>query len=254
MPSGSPPDSSLVLGRNPVRELLEREPERIEKVLLQRGVGGAEISEIRRLGEEADVQIQYVPAGRLNQLARGLNHQGVIAMAAPIAYADVTAMLGRIAQNREQIKAIKPRLLLLDEIQDPFNFGAILRSAAAFGVAGVIVPQRNMSPLNAAAVKASAGMAGRVPVARVGNLGDTIYQLKERGYWLAGADAHGGTSLWEMDWDRPLALVLGSEGQGLRKRILDECDHRVRIPMVGPAESLNVSVAAGILLCAAARL
>ena len=247
------PDSSLVLGRNPVRELLEREPERIEKVMLQRGVGGAEVSEIRRLGDEADVQIQYVPAGRLNQLARGLNHQGVIATASPLAYADLTEMLGAIAGSRDEVKVTKPRLLLLDEVQDPFNFGAILRSAAAFGVGGVIVPQRNMAPLNAAAVKASAGTAGRVPVARVGNLGDTMYQLKERGYWLAGADAHGGTNIWEMDWHRPLAIVLGGEGKGLRKRTLDECDFSIQIPMKGPAESLNVSVAAGILLSAASR-
>lgn len=253
MSTNRQPDSSIVLGRNPVRELLEREPKRVEKVLFQRGVSGGEISTIRRLADEAGVQIQYVPAGRLNQMARGLNHQGVAANAAPLAYADLNEMLGRIGSNRKEVQARKPRILMLDQIQDPFNFGAILRSAAAFGVSGVVVPDRNMAPLNAAAVKASAGTAGRVPVARAGNLSETIYQLKERGYWIAGADAHGGIGIWEMDWDRPLAIVLGSEGKGVRKRILDECDHRIRIPMKGPAESLNVSVATGILLCAAAR-
>lgn len=247
------PDTSLVIGRNPVRELLERDPGRIEKILLQRGTGGADVSAIRRLAALAEIQIQYVPAGHLNQLAGGLNHQGAAAKASPIPYRDFHELLQEIGATREELQSLNPRLILLDGIQDPFNFGAILRSAAAFGAAGVVVPQKNMAPLNAAAMKASAGTAGRVPVARVADLSDAIYQLKERGYWVAGTDLHGDTSIWAMEWDRPLAIVLGSEGEGLRQRILSQCDYRLQIPIMDAAESLNVSVAAGILLFQATR-
>ena len=247
------PDSSVLIGRNPVREALERDASRIEKVLLQQGAGGRDVAEIRRMAADAGLQVQHVPEGKLDQLARGLNHQGVAAITSPIAYAEVNEMLERIAPTREAVSSSKPRLVILDGIQDPYNFGAILRSAVASGAAGVIVPERNMAPLNAAAVKASAGTATRIPVARVTNVADVIYQLKERGYWIAGAAADGETRVGEMDWDRPIALVIGSEGAGIRRRVLDACDFRISIPMAGPTESLNASVAAGILLFAAAR-
>ncbi|HMB91906.1 MAG TPA: RNA methyltransferase, partial [Rhodothermales bacterium] len=114
--------------------------------------------------------------------------------------------------------------------------------------------KQHMAPLNAAAIKASAGMANRMRVARAGNLAEVLFQLKERGYWVVGAAGEGATSVWDMDWDRPLAIVLGSEGTGLRQRIAETCDYLVSIPMDAAAESLNVSVAAGILLFAAARV
>lgn len=246
-------DTTLLLGRKPVREALEREPQRLEKVMLQQGGGGADLADIRRLAAQAGIQVQHVPAGRLNQLARGLNHQGVAAFASPVPYADLDEMLASAAPTREAVEQRKPRILVLDRIQDPFNFGAILRSAVASGTAGVIVPERNMAPLNAAAMKASAGTAGRIPIARTASISDTLYLLKERGYWIVGAAAKGDVSVWEMEWDRAAAIVIGTEGEGIRGRLLDACDYRVSIPMAGPAESLNASVAAGILLFAAAR-
>jgi 23S rRNA (guanosine2251-2'-O)-methyltransferase len=246
-------DSSIIFGRNPVRETLERDASRIEKVILQKGAEGRDVAEIRRLASQAGVQVQYVPAVRLTHLTGGGNHQGVAAVSAPLPYADLNEMLGEIAATRDEVVATRPRILILDGIQDPYNFGAILRSAVASGTRGVIVPERNMAPLNAAALKASAGTAGRIPIARVTNVADTIYELKERGYWIAGADSDGDTSVWEMDWDRPLVLVVGSEGEGIRRRVLEACDYRLRIPMKGPAESLNASVAAGIILFAATR-
>lgn len=246
-------DSSIIFGRNPVRETLERDAARIEKVILQKGAEGRDIAEIRRLASKAGVQVQYVPVVRLTHLTGGGNHQGVAAVSAPLPYADLNEMLGEIAATRDEVVAARPRILILDCISDPYNFGAILRSAVASGTRGVIVPERNMAPLNAAAFKASAGTAGRIPIARVTNIADTIYELKERGYWIAGADSDGDTSVWEMDWDRPLVLVVGSEGEGIRRRVLEECDYRIRIPMKGPAESLNASVAAGIILFAASQ-
>lgn len=245
------PDTSVIVGRNPVAEALERRPASIEKVLLQRG---AKVGHLRRAAADAGVPFQYVPAGRLNQVAAGLNHQGAVALAAPIAYRDADAMLAAIAPDLEAVRRTKPLLLLLDGIEDPYNFGAILRSTVAAGVDGVIVPKQGMAPLNAAAMKASAGTAGRIPVARVDDLARHLFALKERGYWIAGAVGEGEDTVWTLDWDRPLALVMGSEGRGLSPDVAEACDHHVAIPMRGPVESLNVSVATGILLFAAARV
>jgi 23S rRNA (guanosine2251-2'-O)-methyltransferase len=244
--------SSLLAGRNPVREALERD-EDLEKVMIQQGAGGPQIAEIRRLATASGVQVQYVPETRLSRISGGLNHQGVIAFAALVPYLEFDEMLSAIAPTADDVRRQKPILLLLDQLQDPYNFGAILRSAVAAGAHGVIVPRHNMAPLNAGAVKASAGTATRIPIARVTNLADAMHQLKERGYWIAGADGDGETSVWEMDWDRPIAIVIGSEGSGLRARVIQACDYRVSIPMRGAAESLNASVAAGIMLFAATR-
>ena len=245
--------ATLIVGRNPVREALERGEPEVEKVMLQKGAGGRPIHDIRQMASEAGVPVQYVPEARLSAIAPGLNHQGVAAVVSAVTYAEVDALLSAIAPDPDAVRRDKPLLVVLDQIQDPHNFGAILRSAVAAGAAGVFVPKHGMAPLNAAAVKASAGTATRIPVARAGNLGTLLYQLKERGYWIVGAAGEGAVSMWEMDWDRPLALVIGSEGSGLRERTARECDYLVSIPMRGPAESLNASVAAGILLFVATR-
>ncbi len=170
-----------------------------------------------------------------------------------MAYLEVEVMLNGIASGIDEVRARKPMVLLLDGIEDPHNFGAILRSAVASGVEGVIIPRHNMAPLNAAALKASSGMALRLPIARTGNLVDAMIQLKERGYWIAGAAGDGELSMWEMNWDRPLALLVGNEQRGIRALVAKSCDYLVAIPMRGPAESLNASVAAGILLFVASK-
>ena len=247
-------DVSLIVGRNPVREALERRPAEVEKVMLQKGAAGRPVDAIRRAASEAGVAVQYVPPQRLERLAPGLNHQGALAIAAPVAYHDLDDLLTRIAPDLDAVRRKKPVLLVLDGIEDPFNFGAMLRSAVAAGADGVVVPKDRMAPLNAAALKASAGTATRIPVARTGNLAEAIEQLKERGYWIAGAAGDGETSVWAMDWDRPIALVIGSEHRGLRPRVAAACDYHVAIPLRGPVESLNASVAAGVLLFAAARV
>lgn len=244
---------SFIVGRNPVREALERDEARIEKVLLQEGLEGEFVSHIRGAADRAGVQVQYVPETRLRKEAGGANHQGVIAVAASIRYQEVEKMLSHIAPMRDDVKERKPLLLLLDRITDPHNFGAVLRSAVAMGVSGVIVPRRHMAPLSATTIKASAGTARRIPIARTDNMPRVIQQLKERAYWVAGAAQEGEETAWETDWDRPMAIVMGSEGRGLRRSVAEACDFLVSIPLTGPAESLNVSVAAGILLAAASR-
>lgn len=247
-------ESRVVVGRHPVLEELRQRGASVEKVLFQRGVQGEVIGEIRSAAHERGVPVQYVPSQRIDQLADGVNHQGVVARTAPVAYVDVDEMLSGLAPTHEDVRARRPLVLVLDRVTDPQNFGAILRTAVASGVGGVIVPSSHMAPLSAATVKASAGMAGYAPVARVSDLEQVLYQMKERGYWIAGLAAGGTSSVWEMDWDRPLALVVGSEGEGIRRSVLTECDFTVSIPVREPAESLNVSVAAAVALFQAARV
>lgn len=248
------PEAPVLIGRKPVREALADLDAPVEKVMIQQGMEGKAVNAVRQAAAARKIPVQFVPIHKLNRLAGGGRHQGFVAVLAQTAYEELEAMLHRIAANPDVVRAEKPRVLVLDQLEDPYNFGAVLRSAVAFGVRGVIVPNRHMAPLSATAVKASAGTALRLPIARVSNLQAALLQLKERGYWVAGAAGEGGTSVWEMDWDRPLALVMGSEGSGLREHVRSTCDYLVSIPMSGPVESLNVSVATGILLALACKV
>ena len=187
----------------------------------------------------------------MDQLVPGVNHQGVLLAVSPITYLDVDELLQRVAPDRDAVREGKPVIVVLDHIQDPHNLGAIVRSCAATGVQGIIIPERGAAPVTAAAVKTSAGTMSQVMVARTGNLLQLIEQLKERGYWVAGADGAGETSLSAMDWDRPLALVIGSEEKGMSRTVSAACDYRVSIPMENSVESLNASMAAALLLFAA---
>ena len=246
-------DTSTLVGRQPVLEALEREDLGIEKVMLEQGASGEQIGAIRQAAQSRGAPVQYVPAARLRHEAQGAAHQGVVAITAPLRYREVDEMLSEIAPSWGAVKDKKPFLLAVDRVTDPRNFGAILRSAVAAGADGVIVPDREMAPLNAAAIKASAGTAPRIPIARTSDLARVLEQVKERGYWVVGADGAADTPYWSVDWDRPLVVVVGSEGEGLAPAVAEACDERTSIPMRGPAESLNVSVAAGLLLFAAAR-
>ncbi|MGB0650589.1 MAG: 23S rRNA (guanosine(2251)-2'-O)-methyltransferase RlmB [Rhodothermales bacterium] len=239
--------SRYVAGRNPAREHLETDASRIEKVLLQKG-GSGSLKHMEHLAREVRIPVQFVPKAKLDQLVPGVNHQGVVLAVAPIQYLDVDDMLSRIAPSHDDVRILKPVVVILDHIQDPHNLGAIIRSCAATGVKGVIIPERGAAPVTAASVKTSAGTFSQVMVARTSSLPQLIEQLKERGYWIAGADGGGETKLAEMDWDRPLALVIGSEEKGMSRSVAGACDYRVSIPMESGVESLNASVAAALLL------
>jgi 23S rRNA (guanosine2251-2'-O)-methyltransferase len=247
------PETSPIIGRNPVLETLERGDTGIEKVMLEQHAGGEIIAKIRARAEERGIPVQYVPEARLRHESQGAAHQGVVAQAAPIRYASLHDLLTQVAPTWDDVQSRQPLLLVIDRVTDTRNFGAMLRSAVAAGVDGVIVPAREMAPLNAAALKASAGTATRIPIARASDLAQALTQLKERGYWVCGADGDAETSVWDVDWDRPVAVVLGSEGEGLAPDVAAACDERAAIPMRGPVDSLNVSVAAGLFLFAAAR-
>ena len=236
----------VIAGRNAVREALEREPLHLEKVLLQRGARGLQF--LRGKAARAGVPVQEVPTAGLVRLAGNTLHQGALALRTSLAYHDCNKMLARIAPSLDEVRQQCPRLLLLDGVQDPRNFGSVVRTAVAAGVAGIIVPQRRMAPVSTAMIKASSGTASRIPIARVNRLADVIPSLQERGFYIYGASGYGTSTMWEVNWNRPIGLVLGGEGSGLRTDTERACDVTVSIPMSGDSESLNVAVAAGVLL------
>ena len=242
-----------IIGRKTVREALQRNSPAIEKVYLSQAAGGKEVSQIKQLASASSIPFQFVPEARLTRMCPKGNHQGVIAHIAMVKLWDVDDMLQSIAPVRDDVVALKPMLLVLDRIEDPHNFGAILRSALAGGVSGIIIPAKHMAPLSDVAIKTSAGAALQSKIARVSNLAKTLYQLKERGYWIVGADHYSKDSMHTFDWKKPIALVMGSESKGMQKTVQEQCDAIVSIPMYGPVESLNVSVATALLVFNAAH-
>ena len=237
---------NLLTGRNPIREALKSGRD-IEKLMVAKGDLSGTAREIIAMAREAHIPVQMVERVRLDELAR--NHQGMIAFASAYHYADVDDML-RLAESRNE----DPFLIILDGVTDPHNLGAVIRTAAAVGAHGVIVPERRAVGLTPAAVKASAGGIEHIPVARVINLTNEIKRLKARGIWMFGADA-GGENYHLVNFSGPCALIIGSEGDGISRLVREQCDHIVAIPMHNPAmESLNASVAAGILMSAVAAM
>jgi 23S rRNA (guanosine2251-2'-O)-methyltransferase len=244
---------TAVPGRKPVRAALASSDLNIECVYIRRDMKGSIVTEIRRTCGEQGVPVKFVPQEKLDRLADGALHQGVVALTTAIEVQDLDGMLAEIAPSWDDTKRLNPLLLIPDRISDPHNLGAIVRSAAAFGCSGIVLPERNSAPLGTTTIKASAGTALAMRFARVANLGQAIRQLKERGYWVAGLAAEGNISLDDVDWKRPIVLVVGSEAEGISRLVKDECDLLVSIPIAMNAESLNASVAAGIALHAAAR-
>ena len=244
---------TVVVGRKPVLAALASADVNIECVYLRRDMKNSIAAEIRQMCGEQGVPVKFVPQEKLGRLAGGALHQGVVAVTTAIELVDLESMLADIAPSWDETIRLKPLLLIADRIADPHNLGAIVRSAAAFGCSGIILPERNSAPLGSTTIKASAGAALSMRFARVGNVGQAIRQLKERGYWVAGLAGAGSVSLNEADWDRPIVLVVGSEADGISKGVESECDLLVSIPISPSVESLNASVAAGVALHAAAR-
>ena len=239
-----PEDGHLLCGRNPIREAL-RAGRPVEKLLVASGDLSGAAHDIVQLAREAGAVVQRVDRSRLDQIYPA--HQGMIAYVAAVEYSTVDEMLERAAQRGEE-----PLLVLLDGITDPHNLGAIVRTAECVGAHGVILPERRSAGLTPAAAKAAAGALNYMPVARVTNLNRTIDELKARGVWIVGASMDG-VSAFSADLSGPMALVVGSEGEGISRLTLEKCDLRVAIPMKGHIDSLNASVAAGVLMYAIAR-
>ena len=231
----------MVAGRNAVMEALKGSRS-VHKLMIAIGSTEGSIKEIIAVAKEKGVNIQYWDRSKLDSIARGIRHQGVLAQVAPVQYAELEDIL-QVAKDRNE----PPFIVLLDELEDPHNLGAILRTADAAGVHGVLIPKHRSCPLSATVAKTSAGAVEHVPVARVGNLVQTIKKLKQEGLWVAAADMDG-KDYYDTDLAGPLLLIVGSEGQGVGRLVKEQCDFVVRIPMVGKINSLNASVAGSILM------
>ena len=235
-------DNEIVSKKNPVLEAL-RSGRDMNKVWVAEGVKKAGIAELLQLAKESGIIVQFVPKNKVDQLTDGANHQGVAAsVAADEELLKVLKIKNAASRNED------PFFLILDELEDPHNLGSILRTADATGVHGVIIPKRRAVGLTAVVAKTSTGAIEHVPVARVGNLAQTVEDLKKRGVWIAGTDAKGSADYRRMDAKLPLAIIIGSEGKGMSRLLKDKCDFLYNMPMVGHVTSLNASVAAAILM------
>ena len=238
MPDKQPPDD-LIWGRHPVLEAL-RAARPLRRLLIAKGAHGPIIDEIFTRARQAHIPYDLRDKAQLDRLA-GPRHQSVVAYAAAATYADFDHVLAHLPTQA--------LLIFLDQVQDPHNLGAIIRSAHALGAQGVVVPARSAAGLSPAALKAAAGAAQHLPVCRVDNLQKTLQKAAACGLFIAGLDAQGEQPLTTADFAQPCALVIGSEGKGLRRMVLKRCDALLHIPMQREAiGSLNASVAAGIAL------
>ena len=233
-------------GRNAVLEVLKSGRD-IEKIIVQKGNVEGTIRRIVGIAKEKGVVVQEVVKQKLDEMSQTKNHQGVRAIVSEHEYADVEDII-----NSAESKGEKPFIIILDNITDPHNLGAIIRTAECAGAHGVIIPKRRSVGLTAVVGKTSAGAIEYMPVARVTNIARTIDDLKSRGIWVACADM-GGDDYFDASLDGALALVIGSEGEGVSRLVKEKCDFTVSIPMYGKISSLNASVAAALLMYEAVR-
>jgi 23S rRNA (guanosine2251-2'-O)-methyltransferase len=230
-------------GRRPVIEAL-RAKRPIDEIVIASGAKyGGVLAEIVRLARQRGVPVREVPRRDLDALAQSRNAQGVIAATSGFSYTSIEELLAKAEASSS------PALFVaLDGVTDPHNLGALARSAEAAGAHGLIVPRRRAAPVTPAADKASAGALQHLPVAQVGNLVRALEELKERGVWIAALEADASTTIYDLPADDPLCLVIGSEGKGVSRLVLEHADHRVSIPMAGKVQSLNASAAGAVAL------
>jgi 23S rRNA (guanosine2251-2'-O)-methyltransferase len=231
---------AILSGIHPVGEAL-RAGRALERLLVARGVGGPRMQELIELARGAGTPVRFEPRAALDRLAGTPAHQGVVALGAAKPYAELDDVAGA------------DLVVLLDGVEDPHNLGAIVRTAHAAGAGGIVIPERRAASLTDVAAKAAAGALEHLPVARVANLNRALEELKRRGFWIYGLDERGTVDYDQVDFASPTALVLGGEGKGLHEQVRQHCDVLVRIPMAGHISSLNVSVAAGVVLFEWAR-
>ena len=226
----------MLVGVHPVREALKA-GRTIDRVLIAKGAGGARVQEIVDLCRDRRIPVRFEQRQALDRAAAGETHQGVIAFGAASRYSELS-----------DVPDSAKLLVLLDGVEDPHNLGAIMRTANAAGASAVIVPERRAAGLTETVAKSAAGALEYVPIVRVGNVSRAMEDLKKRGFWIYGLDERGEQDYDKVDFNTPTVLVLGGEGKGLHQLVRDNCDALVRIPMAGTIPSLNVSVAAGVVL------
>src|SRR3954453_12300646 len=226
---------SVLSGIHPILEALKTKRP-LDRILVAQGAGGPRLQEVIDLARRASVPVRFEPRSALDRLAGSSAHQGVVAMGGARQYADLEqAAAGEL-------------IVVLDGVEDPHNLGAIVRTAHAAGASSIIIPERRAAGVTDVVAQAAAGAPGHLPVARVVNINRALEELKERGFWIYGLDERGEDSYDHVDYGSPTAFVLGGEGKGLHEQVRKHCDLLVRIPMAGKISSLNVSVAAGVVL------
>lgn len=241
-------DSRLIIGVLPVLEALRANARRIEKILISDGAREHRISEIIDLAKQNHITFQKSPRENLSKLVeQGANHQGVVAYAAAADYRDADELLEEITTKEKAL------VLILDGVEDPRNLGAILRVAECAGCDGTFIPEHRAASLTETVVKTAAGATEYTQIAKVKNLNRLIEELKSNNIWVVGTSGEAQMNYTDWDWNQPCALVLGGEGKGLHRLVAENCDTLVKIPMQGKIESLNVSVAAGVVLFEAVR-
>jgi 23S rRNA (guanosine2251-2'-O)-methyltransferase len=231
----------IIFGIHAVEEALAARGRAFEYIAVAPGRGDARIQKIAQLSRAAGVAVRTLPRDQLTRLAKTAGHQGVVAVTAEKQYGDLEDLL-------EHKRAQFAFLLVLDGVEDPHNLGAIIRTAHAAGAAAVVIPERRAVGLTETVARASAGAVAYLPVVRVVNVSRALEELKQRGYWIYGLDQRGQQVYDQLELTQPAAIVLGAEGKGLHENVAKHCDFLVRIPMAGQVASLNVSVAAGVML------
>ena len=233
-------EENIVYGLRPVIEAIETDKQ-IEKLYVRKGAEGQLMADLKDLCYRSRIRYQEVPVEKLNRLTRG-NHQGVVALIAPIAYVELEDILDRIPEDEKAL------IVVFDGVTDVRNFGAIARSAECAGAHGLICPLKNSAPVNADAIRSSAGALTRIPVHRAGSIRNTLKTLAQQGMQIVAATEKADTLLFDADLSKPTVIVMGNEENGISKEVLKLCDCKAAIPMVGAIESLNVSAAAAIML------
>ncbi|MFO7568223.1 MAG: 23S rRNA (guanosine(2251)-2'-O)-methyltransferase RlmB [Smithellaceae bacterium] len=234
--------AEIIYGINPIKTLLDKDACPLQKVMIASGRGGTAAQEIVRMARQKKIPVELLSRQSLDAIVQRTDHQGVVALRKSFAYAD----LEKIIENRHPSMP-HGLIVILDGIMDPQNLGSIIRSAHCLGANGIVIPTDRAAGITPAAIKASAGSADQLPVARVTNVSQLMDELKAKGFWVFGAEACGGTDLRELDFNCPVALVMGSEDKGMRPLVRKKCDFLLTIPMVANFDSFNVSVAAGII-------
>lgn len=235
-------DEFKIEGRNAVTELLKSD-KTVNKLMIQKGERQGSINEIIKLAKNKKIIITEVDKNKLDQLSETKHHQGVIAFVSPIEYKELDDIF-ELAKERNEA----PFILIADEIEDPHNLGALIRSAECAGCHGVIIPKRRAVAVTEVVAKTSVGATEYVPIVRVNNINETIRELKDRGVWIVGTDGSAKVTYYDQDMTGSIAIIIGSEGRGMNKLTMENCDFLVKIPMMGKITSLNASVSGGIVL------
>lgn len=234
-------NNEIIAGRNAVFEALRAERP-LNKIIMQEGARGGSLGEILTMAKERHIPVENAKQEKLDKLAVGIRHQGIVALGAPVAFASLEDVFKKAEEKGEP-----PFIILLDELQDPQNVGAIIRTADAAGAHGVLMPKRRACPLNSVVAKISAGAVNYVPIVQIGNIPQTMDELKERGCWIVGADMDG-ECVYKSNVKGAIVLVVGAEGKGLGRLVKQKCDLIVSLPMHGGVNSLNASNAAAVLM------